>query len=408
MRNIDELRRDYAKVVVKAGVDVQPGQLVHISCPVQIADFAVLVAEEAFKAGAKDVETVYSDTNFSRVKHTYADIEVLKNPPRYKMDARRHFTENGAALITLNLVDPNAFDGIDPKKTAAANAAMHALLFEANKLMFAKQCSFTLMCVPEQTWADAVFPGDEKALEKLWEKVCTACRVYEDDPVKSWKQFDTDIKRRGKKMQEMDLKTLRFKNKLGTDITIGLVENNLWNGGGMSWGGKTFFPNLPTEEIFTAPNRLEVNGKAVASMPLVYNGTVIKDFWFVFKDGKVVDFDAKQGKDVLTSVLDTDDGSNRLGEVALVPADCPISKLNTLFFTTLFDENAACHFALGNSYPNTLQNSRGLTDDEMRERGMNVSKVHVDFMIGTADLEVVAINGDEKEVQLFKNGVWVI
>ena len=405
---IETLKRGYAKVIVGAGVDVKKDQLVHITCPVQLADFATLVAEEAFLCGAKDVDIEYTDTNFAKVRLLNASDEALQNPPKYKLDQRLYYTEKGSALITLALVDPNSMTGVDVKKTMLSSTALRALLEGANRFMFSNQCTFTLCCVPEQTWADIVFPNEKNSLEKLWDIVCTACRVKEEAPIESWKNFNSQIKQRGNMLSELKIRELNFKNSLGTDLSMKLVDNHLWSGGGISWGDKTFFPNIPTEEIFTSPHRMHVDGIAIASMPLVYNGNLIKDFWIKFKDGKVSEFDAKQGKELLQSIINTDDGSARLGEVALVQHNSPISKLNTLFYSTLFDENAACHIALGNAYTNTLKNSRGMTKEQLEENGLNVSKVHVDFMIGTYDMEIIAINDKSEKIKIFTNGNWAI
>lgn len=408
--NIQKMKQNYAKVILGAGVDVKEGQLVLLQCPVAAADFAKIVAEEAYQMGAKDVYIDWTDAEINKLRYTYASEETLKNPPSFRYDMRKYFIDNSAALVTMNLVRTNEMEGVDARRVAMAQQATAALLAPANRFMFPNQCTFTSVCIPDQGWADIVFPGEENNLEKLWEKVAIATRCDQADPIGSWRQHLENVRRRGALLKEYNFKKLHYTNSIGTDLTFCLPEGHKWSGGGMAFPqkGQVFFPNLPTEEIFTAPDRLTVNGKVVSSMPLVENGRLINDFWFEFKDGKVVDYDAKEGKDALTAILNADETSCYLGEAALVQYDSPLSNLHTLFYTILFDENCSCHLALGNAYPNCLEGSRGQSPEWLMEHGLNVSKTHVDFMVGTKDLSIVGTDANGKEVAIFKDGNWAI
>jgi aminopeptidase len=261
-------------------------------------------------------------------------------------------------------------------------------------------------------WAKKVFPDmeEDKAEEALWDAIFKASRVTEDnDPVKEWNEHNARLIKHNKILNDFQFKALHFKNEIGTDLTVELVENHVWSGGQEeATTGTVFNPNIPTEENFTMPLKTGVNGKVVATKPLDYQGNLIEDFWLEFKDGKVVDYDAKEGKDNLKNLIEFDEGSSYLGEVALIGYDSPISQSNILFFNTLFDENASCHLALGRAYPMNIQGGTEMSKEELEKCGYNNSMAHVDFMFGSKDLDIVGETKDGKKVQIFKDGNFVI
>ena len=263
----------------------------------------------------------------------------------------------------------------------------------------ANKSQWSIVAAPNPTWAKKVFPNleDEAAVEALWDAILSASRVtLDNDPVKEWEAHNKQLLEHNNILNKHQFDTLHFKNSLGTDITIKLVENHIWAGGGeVSANGVYFNPNIPTEENFTMPHKYGVNGKVVATTPLNYQGNLIEDFWLEFKDGKVVDYDAKSAKATLENLLKLDEGSSRLGEIALISHDSPISNSGILFYNTLFDENASCHMALGRAYPMNIENGNDLSKEELESKGYNHSLAHSDFMFGSSK--------DGKQVQIFKN-----
>lgn len=402
--SIKEEQLKYAKVILGAGVALQKGQLVELNCPVDLADFAAILTEEALKQGAKDVYVTYTDPRVKIARYKYCEKETLVNPPEFYLNIKQHFIENRAAMINLYHVHGDEYSAVDPKLVVEEGAAFKRLLHPANRFMFRNQCTFGMIMVPDQEWADLVFPNEENNLEKLWKYVGIACRTHLPDPVGSWMEHYRLSNEHAQKIQECKFRTLRYKNGLGTDFTVGIRPEMEWGGGGsIKFGDKIFFPNMPTEEIGTTPDRLTANGILYASRPLNANGQLIEDFWVRFQDGRVVDYDAKKGLDSLRAIIEHDEGSHYLGEVALVAADSPIASLHTTFYNTLFDENASCHFAFGNAYDGSKR-----SEEELLAAGINLSEIHVDFMVGTEDLDIVGIDENGKETYIFKNGTWAI
>ena len=407
--NLKEQQFKYADVILGAGVALQKDQWVQISCPIELKDFAEVLTEAALKKGAKDVYIDYVNPAVKRLRYRYCTEETLTNPPEFYLAIKKHFIDHSAAIINLYQVRDNEYGDIDPNLVLKEDMAFRKLLHEANRFMFRNQCTFAMIMVPDQKWADLVFPNEKNNLEKLWEYVGIACRTNQKDPVGSWMEHYRLSNEHADKIAACNFRTLRYKNSLGTDFTVGIRPEFTWGGGGsIKFGDKIFFPNMPTEEIGTAPDRLSANGILYASRPLVENGQLIEDFWMRFHNGKVVDFGAKKGYESLKAIITHDENSCYLGEVALVSADSPIASLKTTFYNTLFDENASCHFALGNAYTDCIPDGRGKPKEWLLEHGLNVSDIHVDFMVGTDDLDIVGIDENGKETYIFKNGVWAI
>ena len=265
---------------------------------------------------------------------------------------------------------------------------------------------WTIIAYPHPEWAKLMFPDlDEKdAYKKLGKYIAKTTRVDNDDPVAAWGEHAENLRRRCELLNAAKIKSFRYRNKLGTDVVVGMPENYVFAGGAEECNGETFNANMPTEEIFSAPDCNRVDGIIKAAMPLCYNGKIIEGITLKLKDGAIIDFDAKTNKDVLKGIIETDEGSRRLGEIALVPYDSPISKLNTLFYETLFDENASCHFAIGRAYPTCVKGGDEMDSATLKKAGINESDVHVDFMVGTKDLEITAETADGKTISVFENG----
>jgi aminopeptidase len=313
----------------------------------------------------------------------------------------------GAAFVTVSAEDPELLKDITPDRIARAQKARSTAIREYRERLMSNHNSWCVVSIPTAAWAQKVFPGlsEEDAVARLWETIFYTVRVDTQDPVASWDTHKASLKRYQDFLNTHRFRYLHYKNALGTDLKIELPENHLWLGGSdYTHDGVEFVANMPTEEVFTLPKKAGVNGTVMASKPLIYNGNRIDRFSLTFRDGKVVDFQAEEGYETLKNILDSDEGSRYLGEVALVPYDSPISNSGILFYNTLFDENASCHLALGKAYPKCIKNSEGMSKEQLEQAGVNDSLVHEDFMMGTKDLEITGITADGAEVSVFRNG----
>lgn len=403
--------KEYARLTAQKGVNVTPGKYVFINCALCAADFGKMVMKECFELGAKDVIINYIDQAANRIRYENADVEMFKEYPEWKAEQRNYYAREGCVCIHIIADDPEAYAGVDGAKLMADKLAAKKAYKPFYDIMDKGGIRWTIVAYPSQVWADKVFPNDRgaKSVDKLWAAIFKAVRIGRGDTAEKWKKHDRALKRRAKKLNDENFEYLRYKNSLGTDFKVGLAEGHIWKGGSEKCAdGVDYFPNMPTEEIFTMPDRRKADGKVYSALPLSYQGELIDEFWLDFKDGKVVDCGAKSGLHALKRLLDTDEGSKSLGEVALIPYDSPISNLGVLFYETLFDENASCHLALGECYPDTMKGGETLGEDELFEKGGNKSANHVDFMIGTADLEIIGIKYDGSEVKVFENGGFVI
>ncbi len=409
MNNFEKKLNEYARLAVHNGVNVAENQYVVISCPINAAAFGKMVMKEAYAAGALEVIINYSDAESSKIVYENSPMSVFESIPDWKAEQRNYYARKGAAMIHIISEDPEAFAGVDPQKLLASTRAAHKAYEEYYKCVDKGDVRWTIVAYPCTKWAKKIFPDctDSQAVEKLWNAIFKTVRIGRGDTVKKWQSHDRVLKRRGNKLNKYKFDALHFTNSLGTDLTVGMVKGHIWLGGtSKSNDGRAYFANMPTEEIFSMPDAFNVNGVVYSSLPLSYQGRLIDKFKLIFKDGAVVDFDAEVGKDALAGLLDTDEGSRRLGEVALIPYDSPISNLGILFYNTLFDENASCHLALGDSYPETIKNGINMDRKELLKKGGNESANHVDFMFGTADMSVDGIKNGEK-TPIFRNGNFV-
>ena len=315
---------------------------------------------------------------------------------------------NGAAVLTILSDDPQIMKGVDQRKVMARIVAGHAQCKEFYDALDRGRCVWCIAGAASPAWARQVFPqlGEQEAVEALWEAILDTSRVT-DDPAAAWDEHRASFDARKAWLDEQGFTALHYSAPNGTDLTVGLIEGSHWEGGGQEGAdGTYFFPNIPTEEIFTSPHRLRTNGTVHSALPLIYNGSPVEDFWIRFEEGRAVDWDARVGKEVLSGIIKTDDNSGYLGECALVPFDSPIRNTGILFLETLYDENASCHLALGKGFPEVLEGGYDMGDDELLEAGLNDSAAHVDFMIGTGDLSIDGIRPDGVSVPVFRNGNW--
>ena len=406
------LLKKYASLAVRTGINIEKGQLLVIRASVKDHEFVELCVKEAYEAGAGKVSVVWNDENISRMSYEYETTESLSFVPDWVVERTRYQQERGAAFLTIDSETPGLMADIDQDKlqTVRLEYMKRMKPFQAYTMNNIGQ--WCIIALPGKKWAKKVFPekGEDEAVDALWEAILQAVRINEDnDPVAEWKAHDEELMRHCKLLNEYNFDRLHFVSELGTDLYVGLVKDHVWSGGGNYSKSGTFFnANIPTEEVFCMPDRNRVDGKVFASKPLSHAGKVIEDFWFSFKDGIVIDYGAKREKDALTKLLDTDEGSRHLGEVALISYDSPISNQNILYFNTLFDENASCHLALGRCYPENIKGSEEMSEEELLSHGGNQSMNHVDFMFGTKEMRVTGIQNDGTEVSIFKDGNFVI
>ncbi len=406
-----KLLKKFADLAVKVGVNVQKEQILVVNSPVECTELTRLIVESGYEAGASFVMVRYTDDIVNKTMFTYAPMEVLTDVPQYMIEQYKFIVDNKAAVISISAPTPGLMKDIDPSKLQASAKASNEKVGFYRKHMMSNGAQWLVIAAPTLAWATKVFPNEnpDTVVDKLWEAILSASRVTEEnDPVQEWNQHIEKLAKHNKMLNDFNFKTLLFKSATGTDLTIELVEDHIWGGGGeTAKTGVYFAPNIPTEETFTMPHSHKVNGKVVATMPLNYQGKLIEEFYLVFKDGKVVDYDAKKEKEALKSLLELDEGSSRLGEVALISYDSPISNTGILFYNTLFDENASCHLALGNAYTMNMKNANDLSEEELLARGYNKSLTHVDFMFGSKDMDIVGIKQDGSKIQIFKDGNFV-
>ncbi|MBU0927701.1 MAG: aminopeptidase [Spirochaetes bacterium] len=397
----------YARLLVRVGANVQKDQVLVIDSPIDCAEFARLAQVEAYRAGAAEVVFRWTDEKSARVGFDMAADASFDRYPEWARAFFDGYSDAGAAFLHIFASDPEIMKGVDPERMSRKNKAQARALEHYRSRQMSGKHVWCVASVPTVAWARKVFPGrgDAEAIEALWKAIYETVRIDRDDPVAAWKEHLAALRARIATLQGYAFTALRYRNGLGTNLTVALPIGHLWFGGGEdSPGGYEIVANMPTEEVFTMPHKDGANGRVVASMPLNHNGNLVEGFWFEFKDGLVVDYGADKGLDTLKSLLDTDEGARRLGEVALVPYGSPISRLGILFYNTLFDENASCHFALGKAYPTCVSGGADMDAAALAAAGANDSLVHVDFMMGSADLSITGIRPDGSEVAVFADG----
>ena len=404
--------RKYAKLAVKTGVNLQRGQGLLISAQVDQHEFAELVAEEAYRAGAKWVTINWGDQNVTKLAYRHESVTQLSKVEEWHKARQQFYVDNLPAMIHIASADPDGLKGVNIQKMQKANAAV-AKVMKPYRDQMDNKYQWCILAVPSKKWAKKVFPNDRTsmAVSKLWDAILNAVRVTEfNDPTDEWAKHNKTLREKCEKLNNLDLDYLHYESKNGTDFKCWLIPGGKWHGGcdTLPANNVSYNPNMPSEEVFTSPMRGKCEGTLVATLPLSYQGNLIDKFSVTFKDGKAVSVKAEQGQELLEHMIKMDEGACMLGELALVPDDSPISNSSILFYNTLFDENAACHVALGAGFNETIPGFDKMSNEELKEKGINDSIIHVDFMVGSKELNVTGYTRDGKKVQIFKNGNWAI
>jgi aminopeptidase len=398
-----------AEVAVQVGLGLRAGQELIMSAPLEAVPLVRRITEHAYRAGALLVTTFYSDDPSVLARYEYAADDSFDYAPAWLHDAIAAGFRSGAARLAIAGANPALLAKQDPAKVARANVAASKAGKPAMELITRHEINWTIVACATPEWAKLVFPGEPEniAVAKLWDAIFISSRVAVDDPVQEWREHGARLKKRMEMLNAKRFYALHFRGP-GTDLTVGLADEHLWAGGGTTAGNGVYCqPNIPTEECFTTPHKDRVNGTVRASKPLSHQGTLIENIGVRFENGRIVDATATAGEDVLNRLISTDDGARRLGEVALVPHSSPIAQSGVLFWNTLFDENAASHIALGQAYSTCLIGGEKMDAEQLAALGANASLIHVDWMIGSGEMDVDGVTADGTPEPLMRKGEWV-
>ena len=399
--------KKYAELAVHVGINLQKDQLLIIHSDIQNATFARLIQTIAYNAGASNVIIDWTDEQSIKEFYLNAADDAINHFPHWQ-DARfKEWNNAGAAYIHIISENLSVFKDVSAERIGRFQKASRTMLKDHHAKIRSHEIRWCLIAVPNVVWASKVFPNlsKEEALQSLWELILKGSRADGENPIKDWEIHNRDFESRKGFLNESQFKSLHFINSRGTDLLMDLPKNHLYIGGGViDKNGIPFFPNIPTEEIFTAPHKNKVNGKLVGSKPLIYGGSIIDDFYLIFRDGRIIDYYAEKGQDVLQNLIETDEGSRYLGEIALVSNKTPLAQADTLIYNTLFDENTACHIGIGNASPSNIQNGVNQSENELKEAGLNTSLLLVNVTLGTEDMRVVGIEEDGTRILLMKDG----
>lgn len=400
--------KKYARLIAEVGANVQKGQEVVIRAEVENPDFIVLLSEECYKLGASTVTVDWRCGQLTKLNYKKRSLKTLSTVEDWEIAKLKRRAEVLPVLILIECDDPDALKGVNQEKVAKSRMAVLKKTKPISDTMIDKY-QWCIAAIPGKKWAKKVFPNDSTsvAVKKLWDAILYTSRVT-DDPVAAWKAHNEDLLNRSAYLNSLNLRYLCYKSSNGTDLKVGLIDRGTFMGGGETTLGSGVYynPNIPTEEVFTSPKAGVADGIVYATKPLSYQGELIENFWVRFKDGKVVETGGEKNADLLQKLVAMDDGASMLGECALVPYDSPINNSGILFYNTLFDENCCCHLALGRGFNNTLRGYEQMSFEECKKAGINDSSVHVDFMIGTADLTIDGIDDKGNKIAIFKNGNW--
>ena len=402
-----ETLKKYAHTLLKYGVNLQQDQTLVISVDVENKDFAVIVTEEAYELGAKEVVLNWRCSPIARQRLLHANESVLEKPANWIPEFYKQYIDDKAAFLSLISANPKALEGIPTDRISLQSRNLNKVLSFYHTAIMNSSVTWCVASVPTVLWANLLgYEGsDEEKINQLWATLLKLCRIEGVEPKDTYRHHMAKLRHRCEALNKLDLKSLRYTCENGTDLLLELPEGHIWLGGEeSSKDGTIFNANIPTEEVFSAPQYNGVNGVVHSTKPLIYHGNTISDFSFTFKEGKIVEYTAKEGYEVLKELVETDEGSHYLGEVALVDHFSPISQSNQIFYETLFDENASCHLAIGASYPTCLKNSDGLSEEELKERGLNHSLTHVDFMIGHERMNIKGYTRDGQAVEIMIDG----
>lgn len=400
--------KKYAHLIVKVGANVQKGQDVLVYANVDQEEFVTYVVEDCYKQKAKSVAVRWMSDKTTKIAYKRESVKSLSYVPTWRIEREKEVNKTLPAVIYLESSDPDAYKGIDQSKFALVQRNV-APIMKPLRDERENKYQWVVAGLPSKEWAKKVFPNlsTKKAIEALWEAILKTSRVN-DDPIKSWNDHNADLKKRTDYLNSLNLDYLEYKSSNGTDFKVWLIKDSKFIAGGENTlGSNVFFnPNIPTEECFTSPISGKAEGIVYSTKPLSYQGELIENFSIRFKGGKAVEVHAEKGENLLREMISMDEGSCKLGEVALVPYNSPINNTGILFYNTLYDENAACHLALGIGFPQVVKDFEKHSLKEIHEMGVNDSTIHVDFMIGSKDLDIVGTTRDGKKVQIFKDGNW--
>jgi len=408
MGSFEQHLESYAELAVKVGVNIQNGQELVINAHIHAVDFVKMVTKKAYQAGAKEVHFRWIDDDLTLTRYTYAPDEAFQSYPEWEAESLEKLAEGGAAFLDLRSPELDLLHAIDPEKIAKNNKTVSTALESYRDYRMSDKVSWSILMIPSEAWANKLFPDLETkaAVQKLWEILFKMTRADREDPIQAWKDHQKTLDEKLNYLNAKKYHKLHYKAP-GTDLTIEFPQGYQWAGGAAdNTKGTSFMPNIPTEEVFTLPLKTGVNGTVTSTMPLNYSGTLIEKLSLTFQDGRIIECSAEKGSEILQNLVDTDEGSHYLGEVALVPNDSPISQSGLIFFNTLYDENASCHLAIGKAYPKCLENGVNMTREELDAHGVNKSLVHVDFMMGSAELDIDGITANGEKEPVFRDGLW--
>ncbi|HFU4203134.1 TPA: aminopeptidase [Streptococcus suis] len=409
--NFKENLAKYAKLLVSTGINVQPGHTVQLTIGVEQAELARLIVKEAYAHGAKEVLVNWLDDVIARERLVNVDVELLEQVHPQRITEMNYLLERKASRLVVLSEDPGAYDGVDPEKLSRNARALSQALNPMRQASQANKISWTLGAASGLEWAKKVFPNatsDEEAVDLLWDQIFKTCRIYEEDPIKAWEEHEARLVAKAKILNDEQFVKLHY-TAPGTDLVLGMPKNHLWEAAGsVNAQGEHFIANMPTEEVFTAPDYRVADGYVTSTKPLSYNGNIIEGIKVTFKDGEIVDVTAEKGDEVMKKLVFDNAGARGLGEVALVPDKSPISQSGVTFFNTLFDENASNHLAIGQAYAFSIEGGTEMSQEELKEAGLNRSDVHVDFMIGSNKMNIDGIREDGTRVPIFRDGEWAI
>ncbi|MBS0687198.1 aminopeptidase [Streptococcus suis] len=409
--NFKENLAKYAKLLVSTGINVQPGHTVQLTIGVEQVELARLIVKEAYAHGAKEVLVNWLDDVIARERLVNVDVELLEQVHPQRITEMNYLLERKASRLVVLSEDPGAYDGVDPEKLSRNARALSQALNPMRQASQANKISWTLGAASGLEWAKKVFPNaasDEEAVDLLWDQIFKTCRIYEEDPIKAWEEHEARLVAKAKVLNDEQFVKLHY-TAPGTDLVLGMPKNHLWEAAGsVNAQGEHFIANMPTEEVFTAPDYRVADGYVTSTKPLSYNGNIIEGIKVTFKDGEIVDVTAEKGDEVMKKLVFDNAGARGLGEVALVPDKSPISQSGVTFFNTLFDENASNHLAIGQAYAFSIEGGTEMSQEELKEAGLNRSDVHVDFMIGSNKMNIDGIREDGTRVPIFRDGEWAI
>ena len=410
--NFEQNLQKYAKLLVAKGINVQKGDWVKMTISVDQAPLARLITKEAYTLGAEKVIVKWSDDEITKQNYIHQSEAVLTDIPQYEIqESEDHVLNHRVSRLSIISSDPGLLNEIDPKKVAAFQK-IAGKAFKAQRVATQNDdIKWTVAAAAGAGWAAKVFPdlaNTEEQVDALWDQIFKTCRVYEEDPIAAWDEHIKTLKEKATKLNDMQFDALHY-TAPGTDLTLGLPKNHIW-ASGQSYNpkGEEFVANMPTEEVFSAPDTRRMDGVVRSTKPLSYAGTLIEGIEVHFKEGKIVEISAEKGDEAIKKLVFDNEGGTGLGEVALVPDPSPISQSGIIFYNTLFDENASNHLAIGSAYPTTIQGGTEMSEEELQQNGMNTGTVHVDFMIGSNEMNIDGIKQDGTRVPIFRNGDWAI